>query len=145
VKIKIQTEVGASLEDVKQGFTSSLFLKLNPPFPPVKLKEFGGCVTGDKVALELNFLLFKQNWISDIVDDGENNHKWFFVDKGVVLPFFLSSWKHRHIVQQHEEGSMIVDDINYTTGTILSDLIFYPLLYLQFLYRKPIYRRIFKA
>ena len=143
MRIKIDTGVAAKLEDVKKGFTSSLFLKLNPPFPTVELKEFGGCETGDKVILELNFLLFKQQWVSDIIDDGENKLKWFFVDKGVKLPFFLKKWEHRHIVHQRAVGSVIVDDILYSTGTLFTDVFFFPLLYLQFLYRKPIYRRVF--
>lgn len=143
--IKIQTKVEANLPTVKAGFIQSLFLKLNPPFPPVELKEFGGCETGDKVALELNFLLFKQMWVSDIIDHGENQIKWFFVDKGVQLPFFLSSWTHRHVAKVCPEGTQIIDDIQFSTGTVLTDILFYPILYLQFLYRKPIYKRVFKV
>ena len=145
VRIRIKTGVAAGIEDVKKGFNSSLFLKLTPPFPPVELKEFGGCETGDKVALELDFLLFKQQWVSDIIDDGENKLRWFFVDQGVKLPFFLKKWEHRHVVHQDSKGSVIVDDIKFSTGSLLTDLAFYPLLYLQFLYRKPIYRRVFSS
>ena len=39
----------------------------------------------------------------------------------------------------------IIDEIEFRTPTILTDYIFYPILYLQFLYRKPIYQRIFKT
>lgn len=144
MRIQIATQVEASIDKVKAGFTQDLFLSLNPPFPPVKLLEFGGCNKGDKVSLELNFLLFKQRWVSDIIEDDEDENQWYFVDKGIKLPFFLKTWQHRHVVKNSSKSSLIIDDISYSTGTILSDILMYPLLYGQFLYRKPIYKKLFK-
>jgi len=145
MNLRIETRVNASLDQVKEGFTKDLFLKLNPPFPPVKLLEFGGCKQGDKVALELNFIFFKQLWVSDITEDHETKDRWFFVDEGTKLPFFLKTWKHHHEVQKGEVGAAIIDYITFTTGTLLSDLLMYPALLGQFLYRKPIYRKIFNG
>lgn len=145
MNIKISTQVGASLKKVQEGFTQELFLSLNPPFPPVKLLQFDGCKEGDHVALELNFILFKQQWISDIVEDDEDDNSWFFVDKGVQLPFFLRKWEHKHIVEKHEEASLIIDDISFSTGFLLTDVLIYPLLYAQFLYRKPIYKKLLSS
>lgn len=130
---------------VKEGFTKDLFLSLNPPFPPVKLLEFGGCRAGDKVVLELNFILFKQRWVSDIIEDYESDIQWYFIDIGKKLPFFLKSWKHVHEVKAVDSHSIIIDNITYTTGTLLTDMLMYPLLLLQFFYRKPIYKRIFNS
>lgn len=145
MKLKVKTKVAADLPEVKAGFTEELFLALNPPFPPVKLEKFDGCKKGDKVALVLNFIFFKQRWESDIIEDQETEKRWYFVDVGVKLPFFLKTWKHHHEVQQLENyGSAIIDDITYSTGTILTDLIMYPFLFGQFFYRQPIYQRIFK-
>ncbi len=144
MRIQIKTKVGATLEKVKKGFTKDLFLSLNPPFPPVKLKQFDGCKTGDKVVLELNFLLFKQKWISDIIDDHQDKDSWHFIDVGVELPFFLKKWKHHHGVKKASSGSVIIDDITFSTGMIITDVLMYPLLYGQFLYRKPIYKKIFR-
>ena len=145
MRIKITTEVGAGMDKVKSGFDEDLFLSLNPPFPPVKLLQFDGCSTGDKVELELNFIFFKQKWISKIVEDYESEFQWYFIDLGTTLPFFLKSWKHVHVVRRASKGCKIVDDIRYTTGTLLTDMLMLPLLYLQFLYRKPIYKRMFKG
>jgi len=144
MKLKIRTEVSSGLQKVKDSFTEELFLSLNPPFPPVKLLQFDGCKKGDKVALELNFLLFKQKWVSDITHDEEHPQLWMFVDEGRQLPFFLSYWVHKHIVEIKEGKTYIVDNITFKTGTILTDLLMYPALYLQFLYRKPIYRKTFR-
>lgn len=142
--LKIKTAVASSLEEVKQGFNQELFLKLNPPFPPVRLVKFDGCKAGDEVSLELNFLLFKQLWVSDIVEDKHEQEQWYFVDEGRKLPFFLKSWKHIHRVEVSGDGAIIIDDISFSTGTIFTDWLMYPALYFQFLYRKPIYKKVFR-
>ncbi len=66
MKIVVETQVEQGYLDVKAGFDQSLFLRLNPPFPPVKLLRFDGCQKGDLVSLELDFLLFRQKWKSAI-------------------------------------------------------------------------------
>ena len=144
VNIKISTKVNQSLLKVWEGFNLELFSKLAPPFPPVEVKEFGGCLKGDKVHLELNFILFKQDWISDIVDQKRTETEIYFIDEGTKLPFFLSYWKHKHRLVKDNEGTLIIDEINFKTPTILTDYLFYPLMYLQFLYRKPIYKKVFE-
>jgi len=143
MKIKISTKVNSDLKTVISGFDKKLFLSLNPPFPPVKLLRFDGCKMGDQVTLELNFLLFKQTWISKIVDDRLEENQWYFVDEGEKLPFFLKTWTHKHLVNRIDEHAVIIDHIQYSTGTILSDILMYPVLLLQFLYRKPVYKRVF--
>ncbi len=144
MNIKISTKVNQSLLKVWEGFNLELFSKLAPPFPPVVVKEFGGCLKGDKVHLELNFILFKQDWISDIVDQKRTESEIYFIDEGTKLPFFLKYWQHRHRLVKDKQGTLIIDDITFKTPTILTDFLFYPLMYLQFLYRKPIYKKVFK-
>ncbi|GAB5525781.1 MAG: hypothetical protein Roseis2KO_36530 [Roseivirga sp.] len=144
MKITIKTLVDQRLPEVITGFNGDLFLKLNPPFPKVKLIRFDGCKTGDTVSLELNFLLFKQVWTSEITEDYRDPTEFFFIDKGVKLPFFFKSWQHKHILQVKDDKTEVIDDISYQTPSLLTDWLMYPLLYLQFLYRKPIYRNVFR-
>ena len=144
MNIKISTKVNQSLSKVWEGFNLELFAKLAPPFPPVEVKEVGGCLKGDKVHLELNFILFKQDWISDIIDQKRTESEIYFIDEGTKLPFFLSYWQHRHRLVKNGESTIIIDDITFKTPTILTDYLFYPLMYLQFLYRKPIYKKVFE-
>lgn len=144
MKLTISTTVNQSWLQVTEGFTEKLFLSLNPPFPPVKLLQFDGCHKGDVVSLELNFLLFKQTWESLITSDDTGNEHFQFVDEGVKLPFFLKRWKHRHRIEKSREGTAIIDAIDYSTGTWLTDLLFWPVLYGQFAYRIPIYKRFFR-
>lgn len=143
MKIVIKTQVAQALSQVVDGFTDQLFLKLVPPFPPVKLLRFDGCKKGDVVSLELNMLLFTQDWTSLITHDERSSTHFLFVDEGEKLPFFLKKWKHNHLLKANEQGTLIIDDISFTTGTILTDLLMYPALYLQFLYRRPVYKREF--
>jgi ligand-binding SRPBCC domain-containing protein len=146
MKFRISTLVDKYYLDVKKGFNADLLSTLSPPFPPVKLLRFDGSEVGDLVTLELNLILFKQIWISKITEAGTTEDEYFFVDEGVKLPFFLGWWKHRHrIVRIDERRSEIRDEITYSGRFRLLTPFLYPILYLQFLFRRPIYRRVFSA
>ena len=144
MKIKLKTRVQSPFIQVLEGFDNALLNKLNPPFPPVKLLKYEGNEPGNRVELELNFILFKQRWISEITYFNHDKEHYEFVDEGIKLPFFLNSWKHRHkLVNIGGEGTDIIDDINFTAPVGLT-LIIFPLIWLQFVYRKPIYKNYFK-
>lgn len=145
MKINIETKVDQNYLAVKEGFDETLFTKLSPPFPPVKLLRFDGSKKGDIVSLELNFLLFKQKWTSEIIEDNTTSKEFYFVDKGVQLPFFLKEWQHRHRLIKVGENTVIRDEITYKGAFGIFTVLLYPALYLQFLYRKPIYKKIFKS
>ena len=143
MKINISTKVEQDYLSVKEGFNENLFLKLSPPFPPVKLLRFDGSSTGDKVILELNFIFFKQQWVSDITADNTDEKEFYFIDEGTKLPFFLKTWKHKHRIIKDGKSSIIRDEIAFKAPNGILTLFLYPALYLQFLYRKPIYKKIF--
>jgi len=144
MRIHIQTLVKAPWKQVQEGFDANLFKKLSPPFPKVELQRFDGCKAGDKVQLRLNFLLFSQKWHALVIEDGLLENGFFFIDIGEKLPFPLRKWQHRHEIKSSVGGTIISDDIRYSTGLWLIDLLAYPLLWAQFIYRKPVYRKIFK-
>jgi ligand-binding SRPBCC domain-containing protein len=144
MRIRIITDVNQSVSKVFEGFNETLFLQLSPPFPPVKLLRFDGCKKRDEVHLQLSFIFFKQQWISVITEFQNNEGEIYFIDEGISLPFFLKSWKHKHLIKTHQSTTQIIDDIEFSTGTTITNMLFYPLLYLQFLYRKPIYKKLFK-
>ncbi len=144
MKIQLETPVGQNYLEVKSGFTEHLFKQLAPPFPPVKVLRFDGCKTGDQVELELNFFLFTQKWTSLITEDETDEKEFYFVDEGVVLPFFLGKWRHKHRIISTLSGSIIRDEIDFEGPFSWMTPILYPTLWIQFWYRKPIYRSIFK-
>ncbi|MDA0314995.1 MAG: hypothetical protein O2829_09550 [Bacteroidetes bacterium] len=143
--LHLQTAVEKSHLQVKDGFTKSLFSLLAPPFPPVKVIRFDGCKAGDIVDLELNFIFFKQKWTSIIMEDHCDPEAFLFVDEGIVLPFFLGKWRHCHRILALPTGSLICDEIEFEGVYAWMTPILYPILWFQFWYRKPIYRRIFRA
>ncbi len=143
MKLILKTTVQQSYLQVWRGFDETLFRRLSPPFPPVRVVRFDGCLKGNIVELELNFFLFKQLWTSKITEQQGNAEEIFFIDEGVKLPFFLSYWRHRHRIIKDGEHTTIADEIEFRTPSILTNYLFYPLLYGQFLYRKPIYRNVF--
>ncbi len=143
MRLIISTPVNSTPMQVFRQFDQSLFLKLAPPFPPVKLIRFDGCRQGDVVSLQLNFLLFKQTWTSSITEQETTTEAIWFVDQGTQLPFFLTFWNHKHLIQKTEAGSEIVDEITFQSPWFLPEFLLYPVLWLQFVYRKPIYKKVF--
>ncbi|MDG1276257.1 MAG: hypothetical protein P8O16_03180 [Algoriphagus sp.] len=143
MKLIIETQVEQKYLQVKKGFDESLFTKLSPPFPPVKLLRFDGSSKGDLVSLELNFIFFKQKWTSEIIEDQTNEKEFYFIDKGTELPFFLKKWTHKHRIIKNGENAIIRDEIDYQAPFMLLTWLLYPAMLLQFAYRKPIYKKIF--
>lgn len=143
MQLRLQTSVNQPPERVWIGFDERLFRALSPPFPPVEIVRFDGCQAGDVVHLRLNFLLFRQDWISYITAQKTTTEEIYFVDEGRKLPFFLRYWHHRHRLIRQGSRTLIVDDISYRTPTLLTDWLFYPLLWAQFAYRGPVYKRYF--
>jgi ligand-binding SRPBCC domain-containing protein len=145
MKINIETSVGQDYLEVKEGFDQNLFTKLSPPFPPVKLLRFDGSKKGDTVTLELDFILFKQKWTSVITEDHTDSDEFYFIDQGTELPFFLKEWRHKHRIIKSGSGSIIRDEITFKGKPGLLGIFLYPAMYLQFLYRNPIYKKYFQA
>jgi len=143
MKLSISTPVDQDYISVKNGFNIGLFEKLSPPFPPVKLLRFDGSAKNDFVSMKIDFLIFSQTWTSKIVEAKTTSEEFVFVDEGIKLPFFLKSWRHTHRVINMQKGSLIRDEIKYTAPFGLLSIVLYPFLYLQFAYRKPVYKKIF--
>ena len=146
MKINIKTTIAAPYLEVFRLFNRSLFEQLVPPGAKVELIQFDGSKKGDRVHLRLFLPLVKpQDWISVITYDEINNKEAIFIDEGEKLPFFLAKWKHRHIVRNVDENTAeIIDAIEFSSPYKLTDVLLYPLLYVQFLWRKPIYKKFFK-
>ena len=143
MKLSVRTRVNLPMQGVREGFTRDLFKRVNPPFPPVSIVRYDGMEKGDLIHLELNFLLFKQSWVSRISANQTSDEEFFFIDEGLVLPFFLKHWHHKHRIVKDGKSSMIIDEVNFRAPFFFADWLMWPFFYLLFLYRKPIYRRYF--
>jgi ligand-binding SRPBCC domain-containing protein len=147
MQFELKTKVAQDFKQVFAGFDAELFAKLTPPLTKVRLLQFDGCKKGDIVSLELTmFWLLRQKWTSHITDAAESDEEIYFIDEseGKDLPFFLSKWRHQHRIIRDAEsgGAIIVDNITYRAPFGLNWLL-RPVLWLQFAYRRPIYRRTF--
>lgn len=144
MRLIIQTPVQGDYREVLARFDQALFEQLTPPGAKVELLRFDGSETGDLVHIRLFLPLMKpQDWVSEIVDHGTNEQQAWFVDEGRTLPWFLSQWQHRHVVRQADGHCVIVDDITFRGPVWLPDAALYPVLWLQFAARRPVYRRVF--
>ncbi len=141
--ILISTHVEADMKTVWNNFNEKLFLALAPKFTPFKLLRFDGCHVGDEVHLEIGASFLAQRWDALIIEQKETEKEIYFIDKGVKLPFFLTEWQHKHIIKAHPDGtSSIIDDIHFKSLPLIG-WSFYPILWLQFNNRKPIYKAFF--
>ncbi len=141
--ISIKTKTAQNYRKVFQGFDIKLFMKLKPPLVGLNVMRFDGCSKGDIVQVEISFLGLKQNWTSLITENENNEDRIYFIDEGIVLPKPLKYWKHKHIIEKSVDSSIIIDDITYKTGNFLFDLLLFPVFFMQFYYRKPVYRSYF--
>jgi ligand-binding SRPBCC domain-containing protein len=141
--IRFSTNVKQGFQRVVNGFDRELFTALKPPLLQLKVMRFDGCKKGDRVELFMKIGPVKQLWHSLITEDQATNEYWYFIDKGVLLPYPLTYWKHKHAVIAIDGRSKIIDEIKFKTGFILTDIIMYPIIFSMFWLRKPIYRRYF--
>ncbi len=143
--IQIKTMVDGHYKEVMKKFDRALFEALKPAGANMEIVAFTGSKKGDKVHIRFNSPI-KAEWVSHITEHGENEQEAWFVDEGVQLPFPLSYWRHRHVVQKvSEQKSCIVDDMTFAGSNKLLTALLYPAIYAGFYPRKKIYRAYFKA
>ena len=143
MKIRFETRVKGYYKEVMKRFDRDLFEALKPKQGDMEIVEFTGSEPGDKVHIRFNSPV-KAEWISHITEREINEKEAFFTDEGVRLPFPLSYWKHRHVVQKiTEDRSCIIDDITFKGSNWLMTQILYPAIFAGFFPRKKIYRNYF--
>ncbi len=142
MRINIKTRVKGYYEDIITQFDRQLFEALSPPFPPMEIIKFDGSETGDLV--HIRFKGLGTDWVSEITDHGMDDDKAYFIDQGIKLPFPLTFWKHRHIIQKiSSTESEIIDDISFEALGGFLTIFVYPLLYMSFYMRKKVYINFF--
>jgi len=143
MNIQLKAKVEGNYKDIMRRFDRDLFEALKPAKANMEIVEFTGSKKGDKVHLRFHSPI-KAEWISHITAHGENEQEAFFVDEGVMLPFPLSYWKHRHIVQKiTDDTSFIIDDMTFKGVNVFFSLLLYPAIYIGFYPRKKVYRAYF--
>lgn len=146
MRLLLRTRVASPPTHILAGFDRTLFLALAPPFPKMRLHRFDGSKPGNQVEIELVAGPKRWRWTSLITEAGQlPDGSQYFVDEGQLLPQPLRFWRHRHLItpDPRGRGSIIVEDIEYSTNVKVLDALLYPLMWAQFAYRRPVYRRFF--
>lgn len=139
---KIQTKIDSSISQVWSQFNEELLKKISPPFPSVQIIRFDGCSKGDLVILEINLLILKVIWSSQITSFNQDSTQFSFVDEGIQVPFGIKKWKHEHsIIKIDEMHCYIQDLVTFKTSFVFLDLILFPFLWGMIFYRKPFYKK----
>jgi len=115
------------------------FERLTPPWAPVRLEQFEGIGEGDRAVLRMGPGPLAVRWVAEHHDVVEGRQ---FCDRQVQGPF--AHWDHTHRFEPTEEGSRLVDRIEYelpggSAGNWLSGWL-EPELERQFAYRHRITR-----
>lgn len=113
----------------------------------VKIHEMAYPIRIDSlVRIEVTVMgMMKQRWKNIITELKTSATECFFVDEGLELPGMFSKWRHKHLIRSGKDGrTEIVDDISYESGNKLLTWLIFPAVYLQFAYRKPVYRKYFR-
>jgi len=143
MRIVIKSLVEQDYRSVFQGFDEELFKALAPRLMPVQVVRFDGCREGDEVHLKVGPGPLAQNWEAKVIEFREGPEEIYFVDTGQRLPFPLRRWRHRHRMIKQGQQTLIVDDIQFRSLSILLDPLVYPFLWALFRIRKPVYQRWF--
>ncbi len=143
MKITIKTAVELDFKTVWQGFNKKLLKKLSPPFPKVEIKSFS-MDKGEKVEIILDIFIKRYLWVSVITESEALINEFYFIDEGIEIPLGMTYWRHKHRILKKSDSSFILDEVEFKTKYKLLEWLLYPLIFLQFLYRIPIYKSEFK-
>ena len=111
MKFRKSTLIKASQQTVF-GFHElpDAFERLLPPWEDAQILEKADITQiGSRAVIQQNLLgLFPSRWIAEHTRYEPPN---MFEDVQVSGPF--KAWRHRHIVEPHKDGALLVDDIEY--------------------------------
>ena len=142
---KISCQVSASMSYVWSVFDERLLAKLAPPFPIARIIRFDGCKAQDEVIIELDFLILKTRWNSEITSYISDSTSHVFIDEGTRVPFGIKKWKHEHRIEViNKTQSLITDKIQFQTNYKLLDWLLFPFIWGMIAYRIPLYKKLLK-
>ena len=145
MKLSFECKLSCPVETLISGFDERLFRALSPPFPRVRIQCFDGVEKGDRVILKLDFFLFSWNWSGIITESTRQSKGLSFTDVGEILPPFLSSWEHRHILEKTANGSLIRDELEFKSAKGWPDWLVRLMVWVQMMPRRKIYQAYFNS
>ena len=117
INITLRSKVSGELTAIQKHFDADLFRYLLPP--GAQLIEYCGSSKGDIVHLKLPVA---GEWVSEITEEGAPADTCYFVDEGRKFPFPLKHWRHKHILYRDGNSTVVEDNMNYSTSSIISEI-----------------------
>tara|TARA_Y100000996_G_C22076432_1_gene459749 strand:- start:6 stop:443 length:438 start_codon:yes stop_codon:yes gene_type:complete len=124
---------------VIKAFHDIKFVKFLMLLQPIKIINWDGIENKKKAA----FKLWLFGWRKFEVEHSnykKSKNKLSFVDQGITLPLGICSWHHEHIVEEHKNGSLIIDKLNFNHTNKLIGYLIYPLLVFPIFIRHVLYK-----
>ena len=131
-----------NFEKVSEGFHNIKFVEFLTQSQPVKIIEWTGIQNGKKAHFKLWFFGWRNFKVSHEAYQ-KNNKILYFIDRGIDLPFGLSSWEHQHIVKKEKDTVLVKDIVNYSHPNKFIGIILYPMLVFPIIIRKILYKLYF--
>jgi hypothetical protein len=75
-----------------------------------ELKTFHGYKPGDQYHLQLGLGTYQTHWKGEVITYEKTERREMFIDVGIELPFFMSSWHHKHLSQQWSKEVTLIED-----------------------------------
>lgn len=145
MRFLIPTLVKGNYKTVFSGFDHGLLLKLTPPGMRLELVSADAPdKPGGRIHIKVKVLgLIRQEWVNEFSRYELRDDECHFVDEGRTMPFPFKRWRHDHRVLKEGDNAKIVDDVTYSSGLLILDWLLFPVVWFQFRYRRPIYRKHF--
>jgi ligand-binding SRPBCC domain-containing protein len=140
---KVTTDLNCPFETARQHFDRRLFETLIKGFPHVLLERFDGIYVGAHTVLRL-FFSGGPIWDSVITDLEDGASKFEFTDEGVILPFGMKKWVHKHsLIATSPKGCSIEDHISLECTSSLHERLLAMAFQHNMQGRQKVYQRYF--
>lgn len=130
MKIEVKHKISGDLKTQFKKMNKELFKFLNPKFIPLKIDVFEE-ISKNSI-FKLRILFFKWNGVVSEYVIGDNES--YFVDEGVILPFPLTKWRHKHILKKIDNQLFLIEDVE-----VDSYLVFQP--FVKYFFKKMLEKR----
>ena len=124
---------------VINSFHDKSFVKFLIILQPVKIISWDGIEDGKEAVFK--FWLFGWKTMKVVHKSYVNRDQYLsFEDKGIEIPFGLSTWNHHHIVETQKNNVVIIDRVTMTSDGLIKSYLIYPIMIFPIFIRKVLYR-----
>jgi len=138
MNINLITNIARPLDEIKDSLGEQLFRLLTPEKLHLKVSRFDGIYENASFEIKLGYGPLQGKWVGRIIEVGESENEYYFVDVGESLPFPLKSWRHTHRFMKNLHGNStdVIDQIEFTVQSSLFAPSTYAILLAFFLWRQ---------